>query len=286
MKRLTGYFVVAGAVLLGGVWVAAQVSLNTFEPGTVIESSAVNENFKALNEGKQNRITGACAEGFAVRIVNEDGTVVCEMDDGGGGGNAGVQSLNGQTGAISLQAGSNIAIDDSESGQIVISTTATTTSAIPAGAVMSFNLQTCPDGWSLFTEGIGRTVVGYAPGGTLAGTVGEDLDNLESRAHGHLNNPPDQIGFTSTDGSHNHVWAEIRTADWYSGDGTKITNWDDGMGTGGDGFYPPGSPGLRQYKYLTSSDGDHSHSVSLDSFISGPGASHLPYIQLLMCQKD
>lgn len=286
MKRLTGYFVVAGAVLLGGVWVAAQVSLNTFEPGTVIESSAVNKNFEALNEGKQNRITGACAEGFAIRIVNEDGTVVCEMDDGGGGGNAGVQSLNGQTGAISLQAGSNIAIDDSESGQIVISTTATTTSAIPAGAVMSFNLETCPDGWSLFTEGIGRTVVGYAPGGTLAGTVGEDLDDLGSQVHDHYINPPDSIGFTSTDGSHNHVWAQKSKRDWYSGSGALIVDWDDGMGTGGSMFYPIGADTLSTVDFFTSNEGDHSHSVSIDGFFSDSNAGHLPYIQLLMCQKD
>ena len=45
-------------------------------------------------------------------------------------------------------------------------------SGVPAGAVMHFNLGTCPSGWSEFTDGEGRYIVGMPQGGTLGGMVG------------------------------------------------------------------------------------------------------------------
>ncbi len=51
----------------------------------------------------------------------------------------------------------------------------------PSGAVMFFNLSSCPSGWSELTAARGRYPVGLPSGGTLAGTQGTALSNLENR---------------------------------------------------------------------------------------------------------
>lgn len=48
MNRLLGILVLSGAFVLGGMFVAAQIDLNTFTPNTAILASEVNENFAAL----------------------------------------------------------------------------------------------------------------------------------------------------------------------------------------------------------------------------------------------
>jgi hypothetical protein len=55
---------------------------------------------------------------------------------------------------------------------------------VPAGAVMFFNLASCPSGWNEVSGAQGRYVVGLPPSGTLAGTAGSALSNLENRAVG------------------------------------------------------------------------------------------------------
>lgn len=57
----------------------------------------------------------------------------------------------------------------------------------PSGAVMFFNLATCPSGWTAMAAAQGRYLVGLPSGGTLAGTQGTELSNLENRATGKHN---------------------------------------------------------------------------------------------------
>ena len=77
---------------------------------------------------------------------------------------------------------------------------------LPAGAVMFFNLDACPEGWSGMTDLEGRVPIGVPSGGTLASTVGTALDDEGTRtitnvpAHTHSVDPPS----TSTDASPNH----------------------------------------------------------------------------------
>jgi len=57
--------------------------------------------------------------------------------------------------------------------------------AYPAGGVTFFDGTTCPTGMLELTSARGRTLVGLAPGGTLDGTVGGVLADLEDRTHTH-----------------------------------------------------------------------------------------------------
>lgn len=75
-----------------GVFVLAQVSFNpaNFQAGEVVSASAfndlLNDNFTAvgtaiagLEADKQERVSGTCAEGSAVRVVGSDGSVTCQV---------------------------------------------------------------------------------------------------------------------------------------------------------------------------------------------------------------
>jgi hypothetical protein len=53
---------------------------------------------------------------------------------------------------------------------------------VPRGAVMFFDLPTCPSGWELYARGLGRYLVGVDGG--VGQTVGEALSPGESRAVG------------------------------------------------------------------------------------------------------
>ena len=62
--------------------------------------------------------------------------------------------------------------------------TASSGGSTPSGAVMFFNLTSCPSGWSELTNARGRYLVGKPSGGTLGAKVGTQLSNLENRPVG------------------------------------------------------------------------------------------------------
>jgi hypothetical protein len=66
----------------------------------------------------------------------------------------------------------------------------------PAGAVMYFDLPSCPAGWSDFDAGRGRYLVGMPVGGTPGAAVGTALTNQENRPtgqHTHAVNDPGHL---------------------------------------------------------------------------------------------
>ena len=50
-------------------------------------------------------------------------------------------------------------------------TTANAGGGVPSGAVMAFNLASCPAGWSAFGTAVGRVIVGGGTIGTIRGTA-------------------------------------------------------------------------------------------------------------------
>ena len=87
--RSYGYLMVAMTVVFAGVWAVAEISLNQFQPGEVIRSGEVNENFEQLADAlrdKQNRVSHECQQGSSIGAIHADGTVTCHVvggDDGG-----------------------------------------------------------------------------------------------------------------------------------------------------------------------------------------------------------
>lgn len=160
--------------------------------------------------------------------------------------------------------------------------------AVPTGAVMLFNLSTCPAGWSEVTDARGRALVGMnGSAGTLGGTLGTPLSDLENRSHTHSTD----VGSTTTSsgGSHNHQWLRDGAAT-YGPTGANVT-------VGGVPLqaFTSGTPlhmtNLRQSgsaDYHTSSAGAHTHTVNPPATTStGATTSQvMPYIQYLACQRD
>jgi len=130
--------------------------------------------------------------------------------------------------------------------------------SVPRGAVMFFNLVSCPTGWTELVGARGRYVVGLPASGTLAGTQGTALTDLENRAVGTHNH-----GITDPGHSHGLVSVVARiNAGW----GTASWN------ASSDGGYSPGTQSA--VTGIT---------VNNTGVVAGTNA---PYIQLRVCSKD
>lgn len=182
---------------------------------------------------------------------------------------------------------------------------------VPQGAVLSFNLPACPSGWTEVTDAQGRAIVGLPPGGTLTGTVGSAITDLEDRSHthdvnpavtnssnagGHTHTADPPVTMTTSDGSHQHVidppntvtsnyehnhpWAFFTHNEqyffWNSGGGVDmVVDWDDGIGDAGSGYFPLAGTTTTsgQIIYFTAKD-THDHNLNITSFNSQQAGDH------------
>ena len=180
---------------------------------------------------------------------------------------------------------------------------ATETAAVPAGAVMHFDLTACPPGWAELPQARGRTIVGGAPGG---GPVGAALADREDRAHTHgvlaqsptsrpagahghgtptigASEVPHTHGFASPIQTevtrHNHVWASFSGGNWltHNLDGTSQQFAGRGFGTGSAGVALAPAGGAA---FFSTSNNDHSHQVRLPSTDGADHTSHTHSISL------
>ncbi|MCA9838133.1 MAG: hypothetical protein KC422_14540 [Trueperaceae bacterium] len=162
---------IVGFFALVGLSVLAETSIPfSFEAGQPIKADEVNANFAALNDSKQNTITGSpCAEGQFVTGIGSDGAISCGIDQIGSAGSSGVSSLNGQTGSMVIEGANGISVETSEDGKVTISADANShelatqaTVALPAtGTISSAN-----PAFAITNNGGGIAVQGSSPSGT------------------------------------------------------------------------------------------------------------------------
>jgi hypothetical protein len=174
---------------------------------------------------------------------------------------------------------------------------------VPRGAVMSFDLTTCPAGWTEYTPARGRVIVGLPNGGVLAGTAGTALTNLELRshthsaavtfdgahshsvdpaavtsastsvAHTHFIDPPLQITNFHTHGHEWSTWAPGNQSRWTTfdaaGDSKTINSWSSGVFPVSGGPFIPIAKGPPIAEPMFTSQETHNHSIDIAGFTSG-----------------
>lgn len=111
MKRQLKWFLSGFFLAAWGLYAIGVGGLTTFSPKTPIKASEVNNNFKALNDGKQERIGGSCAAATAIREIKTDGSVDCVSISGGPGG---AGDISGVTAGAGLSGGGS-------SGEVTLS---------------------------------------------------------------------------------------------------------------------------------------------------------------------
>lgn len=126
----------------------------------------------------------------------------------------------------------------------------------------------CPTGWSEFTAGQGRYLVGLPSGGTLSQQVGTALSDGEDRAVGQH----DHGGSTALS-SQTHAY----TTNWGANDTTDSGSVRRPIFD----FKPSDAPFVPQVDAFESDS--HSHSIASAGSVAGTNA---PYVQLRACKLD
>lgn len=249
----------------------------------------------------EDTLTGASApstlflRSFSVGAGDEGDFVTVDVTDEVQDWLDGTETNNGlalipNAGGVEVKLNSKENSQTSHSVQVEVARSAEgTAGSVPPGAVMAFNLASCPDGWSALTAAQGRYIVG---GGTVGSTVGTPLGDTEDRPVGQHNHPN-----SNSVANHFHSVDPPSTFTFFSGPHSH-TVAPRVLGPGGThGAAAAISIGG---SINTGSAGNHRHSVNIGAFNSAGAGSHghsipnagttagtnAPYIQLLICEKD
>lgn len=157
------------------------------------------------------------------------------------------------------------------------------TASIPAKVVVHLNdtVANIPTGWVEATGARGRLVVGMPASGTLAGTVGTALTDLQDPTHTHTG-----PSHTHTGPSHTHTYTDV-IAHTHSIGGRMLYN--------NSSVYVPITEAANERSTTTASTGIATGTTAAsgtgDTGASGTGASGatsstMPYIQYVTIQKS
>ena len=186
-----------------------------------------------------------------------------------------------------LKAESDVFSDGFESGATNYWSATVPEVQMPSGAVVAFELEACPSGWTEATTiNRGRALVGLAPGGTrgVSTWVG-DWDG-DRDTHGHQS----ELALTTDVRTHNHQWGMLVSGSWNrwrtydaAGGNVYLTYDIDGFGAQGEDYYPlAANPTVDLFTKYSS----HSHSVTVDHLITAEDLDPAPNVQLRFCRKN
>lgn len=146
--------------------------------------------------------------------------------------------------------------------------------SIPSGAVMAFNLEGCPDGWTELISARDRTIIGSGSSYSRGATGGASTHTHTGPSHTHIGG---SYALTTANlAAHTHSYTTLA-----------------GYGTPGYSYWtiPDGGSGAKPLSIATSSAGSgtaHSHGATSagGTGATGSSSSLQPYIALLYCVKN
>ena len=155
--------------------------------------------------------------------------------------------------------------------------------AIPSGAVMAFDLASCPKGWGPMESAQGRTIIGVGKGSGLSPrhlgeTKGDEWQTLTtSNLPSHVHSAGKLSGTATDSGGHDHKPASGALYLFEGIGGTAMMTA--GGGNRGPANVNPGVAGV------------HSHSVAISGTTGDVGEGQKfgvmpPYLALLYCKKS
>jgi hypothetical protein len=153
--------------------------------------------------------------------------------------------------------------------------------ALPAGMIAAFNAA-CPSGWTELAAAQGRVIVGLPSGGTLAGTVGTALTNLENRTHAHTYSEVVNHTHTVTVTDPGHVHTQRYHAATTGGLSGPTTVPDTSSNT-------PTNYGVTTASAttgITAATANPAGGVAQGTTATKATGDVIPYIQLRLCEKD
>lgn len=150
---------------------------------------------------------------------------------------------------------------------------------LPTGAVVLYKGTNCASaGLTEFVSARGRVIVGLQPGGTLLGTTGSALGNLENRTHSHTYSDVIAHGHSVNDPGHHHHL--------FLGNLSSATPADD---TGYGFLYPgtpyEGHPGSWRRSTTTEPAGITVNATGVAMGTTQAASATMPYVQLAVCEK-
>jgi hypothetical protein len=196
-------------------------------------------------------VSGSGANG-GLRVTNDSGYTAFFVNSTSG--NVGIGT---STPTNKLQVNGTIEVTG-----LVINGTVFNIANTTLGIIAAFNSTTCPAGWIEFTAARGRYMVGLPSGGTLGGTDGTALSDLEDR-------PVGQHNHTTIDPGHMHG-----TQSYYPG-------WNSGAGYGYQFTYSETDVQITS-SYNGAAQATTGITINKSGLVPGTNA---PYIQLIYCQK-
>jgi hypothetical protein len=182
-------------IALGSVTFIAPAALaadltipNTFVSGTPATAADVNANFSATQtavNSKQNRVTGSCPTGQAIRGVNQDGSVICQPTSVfGGDGSAGNLTIAAATDWNSAPPANpnfaNVTINPGQTLTVPAGTIIRCSGSFTNSGTLAVSIGAQNSGTSFFTDASGSSAGAMSvagPGDTPRAAVPGAMDN-------------------------------------------------------------------------------------------------------------